>query len=65
MMDEPTATLTEKESAILMRIIKRLKDEGVAIIYVSHRMEEVFSISDDITVLRDGEVITSQPSETI
>ena len=65
MMDEPTATLTEKESAILMRIIKRLKDERVAIIYVSHRMEEVFSISDDITVLRDGEVITSQPRETI
>lgn len=65
MMDEPTATLTEKESAILMRIIQRLKEEGVSIIYVSHRLEEVFAIADDITVLRDGEVMASQPKDTL
>jgi ribose transport system ATP-binding protein/inositol transport system ATP-binding protein len=53
-MDEPTASLTEKEIARLFEFIKGLQSEGVSILYISHRMEEIFQISDRITVLRDG-----------
>ena len=54
-MDEPTAVLTEKECRKLFEIIKNLKETGVGIIYVSHRLEEVLEISDRNTILRDGE----------
>ncbi len=57
MMDEPTAALTAKETRTLMGIIEKLKRDGVSIVYVSHRMEEVFEVSDKITVLRDGRMI--------
>ncbi len=53
-MDEPTATLTEKEVKKLFEIVKKLRLEGVSIIYISHRLEEAFELSDRITVLRDG-----------
>lgn len=53
-MDEPTAALAEEEMQILFSKIKELKDEGIAIIYISHRMDEIFEISDRITVFRDG-----------
>lgn len=53
-MDEPTAALTEHEIAELFATIRRLKDKGVAIVYISHRMEELFEIGDRVTVLRDG-----------
>jgi len=53
-MDEPTAALSDHETELLFALIKRLKAEGVAIIYISHRMAEVFSMGDRITVLRDG-----------
>lgn len=53
-MDEPTASLSAKESEILYKIIRQLRERGVAIIYISHRLEEVFALSDRITVLRDG-----------
>ena len=56
-MDEPTASLTEKEVRTLFRIIKRLREEGVSIIYISLRLEEAFELSDRITVLRDGKKI--------
>jgi erythritol transport system ATP-binding protein len=55
-MDEPTSALTGNEVAILFRIIRELKSQGVAIIYISHRLEEVLQIGDYITVLRDGRV---------
>ncbi|WP_163528530.1 sugar ABC transporter ATP-binding protein [Halobacillus ihumii] len=58
-MDEPTASLTDKEIARLFKIIKDLREQGVAIVYISHRMEEIFKISDRYTVLRDGEWIQS------
>ena len=57
-MDEPTAVLTDKECRKLFDIIDSLKRDGVGIIYVSHRLEEVLEISDRITILRDGEWIT-------
>jgi ribose transport system ATP-binding protein len=53
-MDEPTAALSDRESELLFALIARLKANGVAIIYISHRMAEVFAIGDRITVLRDG-----------
>lgn len=55
--DEPTASLSEKESQILFRIIRELKQKGVCIVYISHRMEEVFELSDRITVFRNGTYI--------
>jgi ABC-type sugar transport system ATPase subunit len=60
-MDEPTASLTDKEIDKLFTIIKELKQKGVAIVYISHRMEEIFKISDRCTILRDGEWIASCP----
>jgi ribose transport system ATP-binding protein len=56
-MDEPTSSLTDRETDILMGLIRRLRDSGVAIVYISHKLREIFEISDRITVLRDGEVI--------
>ncbi len=56
-MDEPTARLCSKEISVLFNIIKKLKESGVTIIYISHRLEEVLEISDEITILRDGQKI--------
>ena len=56
-MDEPTATLTEKEVLKIFEMVKALRAQGVAIIYISHRLEEAFELSDRITVLRDGRKI--------
>ena len=58
-MDEPTSSLTEKEVDHLFRIIKKLKESGVGIIYISHKMEEIKMISDEITILRDGKWIST------
>lgn len=55
--DEPTAVLTNEESSVLFKNIEKLKNRGVGIIYISHRMEEIFELSDRITVLRDGKLI--------
>lgn len=64
-MDEPTAALTEREIDTLFKLIHRLTAKNVAIVYISHRMEEIFKISDRITVMRDGVSIdTSQTKET-
>jgi rhamnose transport system ATP-binding protein len=60
-MDEPTASLSARETKVLFRIIRQLRSEGVSILYVSHRMEEVFELSDRVTIFRDGQFIdTSQ-----
>ena len=60
-MDEPSATLTKHELAHLFRLIKDLSLAGIAVIYISHRLEEIFEICDRVTILRDGEWITTQP----
>ena len=63
-MDEPTSAISDKEVATLFKIIKDLKEQGVAIIYISHKMDEIFEISDTITILRDGKYIgTKSASE--
>jgi len=61
-MDEPTAVLTARESAVLFRQIARLKAEGVAILYTSHKLEEVKAIADVVTVLRDGRHVATGPA---
>ena len=58
-MDEPTSSLTEKEVEHLFKIIKKLKESGVGIVYISHKMEEIKMISDEITILRDGKWIST------
>jgi ribose transport system ATP-binding protein len=64
-MDEPTAALSDRETELLFAMIERLKKKGVAIIYISHRLSEVFALGDRITVLRDGRKIGSLlPAET-
>lgn len=62
-MDEPTAALTERETDRLFAVMKKLKEKGVSIIYISHRMEEVFQNCDTITVMRDGHTISSRPTD--
>src|SRR5699024_8945395 len=58
-MDEPTSALTSKEIGDLFTIIKKLKEEGCGIVYISHRLEELEHIADRVTILRDGCYITS------
>ncbi len=64
-MDEPTASLSAHEVEQLFRIIHNLRADGVAILFISHRMDEVFSIADRITVFRDGQFISSNPAGDI
>jgi len=60
-MDEPTDALTDSEVAALFSVINELRDEGYGIVYISHRLKEIFEICDDITVLRDGKFIAEKP----
>ncbi len=56
-MDEPTASLTQKEQHLLFAVVRDLRASGVGVIYISHRLEEIFSLADRVTVLRDGESV--------
>ena len=59
-MDEPTAALTESETEVLFEVIESLKKKGVSIVYISHRMEEIFELCDRITILRDGQYVGTE-----
>ena len=61
-LDEPTSSLTEDEAQRLFRVVRRLRDDGVAIIYISHRMREVRDLADRIAVLRDGRLVDERPT---
>ncbi|MCI1660259.1 sugar ABC transporter ATP-binding protein [Bifidobacterium psychraerophilum] len=61
-MDEPTAALTERETNRLFAVIETLKTKGVGIVYISHRMEEIFKVSQFVTVMRDGQIIDTKPT---
>lgn len=64
-MDEPTASLTVSETRVLFDLIRTFKSKGISIIYISHRMEEIFQVADRVTVLRDGQrIVTNTTSET-
>lgn len=64
-LDEPTASLTDKEIELLFSQIRKLKAEGVGIIYISHRIEEVIDIADRVTVLRDGKAVFTGPTSNL
>jgi ABC-type sugar transport system ATPase subunit len=61
-MDEPTSSLSEAEAKRLFTIVRQLRSRGIAIIYISHRLEEVVDLADDVSVLRDGKVVHSAPA---
>lgn len=65
LMDEPSATLTNKECAMMFDVVRELKNQGIAVIYISHRLEEIFEICEWVTVLRDGQVVGSRPIEEL
>ncbi|MFZ4617178.1 MAG: sugar ABC transporter ATP-binding protein [Rectinemataceae bacterium] len=60
-MDEPTSSLTKNEEEMLFTIIRKLREDGITTIYISHKLEEIFRICDTVTVLRDGRVIDARP----
>ena len=61
-MDEPTASLTQKEQHLLFAVVRDLRDSGVGVVYISHRLEEIFALADRVTVLRDGESVGTNPA---
>ena len=65
LMDEPSATLTKKELDALFQIIRDLKASGIAVIYISHRMEEIFEICESVTVMRDGQIIGTRDIDKV
>jgi len=64
-MDEPTSSLTEHEVAHLFGIIRRLRSEGAAIVYISHKMEEILEIADEVSIMRDGKHVGTWPSSEL
>jgi D-xylose transport system ATP-binding protein len=64
-LDEPTAALTDSEVETLIRILNKLRERGVGMIYISHKLEEVFRLSDRITVLRDGRTVGTEPTAAL
>lgn len=64
-MDEPTSSLTQNESAILFNIIETLRARGIGIIYISHKMDEILQISDEVTILRDGKYVGTWPANEL
>ena len=63
--DEPTSSLTETEVEHLFRIINMLRDKGCGIIYISHKMEEILRISDEVTIMRDGQYVATKPAKDL
>lgn len=64
-MDEPTASLTQKEQHLLFAVVRELRASGVGVIYISHRLEEIFALADRVTVLRDGESVGTNPIDAL
>ncbi len=64
-MDEPTASLTQKEQHLLFKVVRDLRDSGVGVIYISHRLEEIFALADRVTVLRDGESVGTNTVDSL
>lgn len=64
-LDEPTSSLTNEEVNHLFKIINKLRDKGCGIIYISHKMEEILQISDDVTIMRDGKWIATNPAKDL
>ena len=64
-LDEPTSSLTEKEVAKLFKIIRKLQSRGVGMVYISHKMEEILQISNEVTIMRDGKYVATTPAKEL
>ncbi|MDD5945094.1 MAG: galactose/methyl galactoside ABC transporter ATP-binding protein MglA [Clostridia bacterium] len=64
-LDEPTSSLTEEEVEHLFKIMNKLRDKGVALVYISHKMEEILRISDEVTIMRDGKWVATEKAEDL
>jgi ribose transport system ATP-binding protein len=64
-LDEPSAVLGKRDIELLYQIVQRLKEQGIAVIYISHRLEEIFLIADRVTVLKDGKVVGTKPAKEL
>jgi len=64
-MDEPTSSLSESEARRLFEVVRRLRSQGLAIIYISHRLEEIVDLADEVSVLRDGRLVHSEPASAM
>jgi ABC-type sugar transport system ATPase subunit len=64
-LDEPTASLTDEEIEHLFGVIRRLRDDGIGVVYVSHRLEEIFEIADRVVVMRNGRIVADEPTDSI
>jgi ABC-type sugar transport system ATPase subunit len=64
-MDEPTSSLSEREAKRLFEVVRRLRSEGLSIIYISHRLEEIIHLADEVSILRDGELVHSSPMTSL
>lgn len=64
-MDEPTSSLTENETEVLFRFMKKLKEKGISVIYISHRMDEIFEVCDRTTILRDGKWVLTEDHDSL
>ncbi|MBN2312891.1 MAG: sugar ABC transporter ATP-binding protein, partial [Sedimentisphaerales bacterium] len=64
-MDEPTSSLSESEAAMLFRLVTALRNQELSVIYISHRLEEIVGLADDVSILRDGRMVHSGPIETL
>jgi ribose transport system ATP-binding protein len=64
-MDEPTSALAEQEVQTLFRVIRQLKSEGISVVFVSHRLDELYAVSDRVTVMRDGRTVAERPMSEI
>ncbi len=64
-MDEPSAVLTDRELAVMFGIVRKLREDGITIIYISHRLDEVFNLCDNVSILRDGKHIATTPIDQV
>ena len=64
-MDEPTTSLSESEARRLFEVVRRLRDQGLSIVYISHRLEEIIDLADEVSVLRDGRLVHSESAATL
>lgn len=64
-MDEPSAVLTDRELAVMFGIVRKLREDGITIIYISHRLDEVFNLCDNVSILRDGKHIATTPIDKV
>ena len=64
-MDEPTSSLSEREAKRLFEVVRRLRSEGLSIIYISHRLEEIVDLADEVSILRDGQLVRSEPMTSL